>query len=280
MTPVAKAIWFIEAHIPRAMSLDEVAAFAGVSPYHLAHAFARVAGTSVMSYARRRRLALAAQALAAPAAPNILTIALDHGYQSHEAFTRAFRAEFGMAPEEARHTLPTLQPKLQERLIMQTQTTYALAEPRVETYGPFSTAGLTQRYTAATNHAIPQQWQTFAPYLGHVPGQRPDSGSLGVCYDFNPDDGSFAYLSAVELQGATAVDAPLCRVDLPKARYLVFTIATHISTVGAAWAAIYNDWLPKSGLKIAAAPTFEFYDGRFDPMTGNGGFEIWIPLAD
>jgi AraC family transcriptional regulator len=280
MTPVAKAIWFIEAHIPRAMTLDEVATFAGVSPYHLAHAFVRVTGTSVMGYARRRRLALAAYALAAGTAPNILTVALDHGYQSHEAFTRAFRAEFDMAPDDARNALPALQPKLQERLTMPTTTTYALAEPRIETYGPFSMAGLSQRYTLATNHAIPQQWQTFGPHIGHVPGQRPDSGTLGVCYDFNPDDGSFAYLSAVEMLGATNVDAPLCRVDLPKARYTVFTITTHISTVGAAWAAIYNDWLPKSGLKIAAAPTFEYYDGRFDPMTGDGGFEIWIPLAD
>jgi AraC family transcriptional regulator len=35
-------------------------------------------------------------------APDILTIALNAGYGSHEAFTRAFRDQFGLTPEQAR----------------------------------------------------------------------------------------------------------------------------------------------------------------------------------
>jgi AraC family transcriptional regulator len=36
--------------------------------------------------------------------------------------------------------------------------------------------------------------------------------------------------------------------------------------------------LPASGLTVADAPNFERYDENFDPLTGNGGFEIWVPV--
>jgi AraC family transcriptional regulator len=39
-------------------------------------------------------------------------------------------------------------------------------------------------------------------------------------------------------------------------------------------------WLPASGLKLADAPNFERYDDNFDPLTGNGGLEIWVPVKD
>ena len=48
-----------------------------------------------------RRLSEAARVLA-NGSPDILTVALDFGYGSHEAFTRAFRDQFGMTPESVR----------------------------------------------------------------------------------------------------------------------------------------------------------------------------------
>jgi AraC family transcriptional regulator len=37
--------------------------------------------------------------------------------------------------------------------------------------------------------------------------------------------------------------------------------------------------LPSSGFKAADAPSFERYDETFDPVTGDGGFEIWVPIS-
>lgn len=50
---------------------------------------------------RGRRLTEAARSLAC-GAPDILAVALDAGYGSHEAFTRAFRDRFGPTPETIR----------------------------------------------------------------------------------------------------------------------------------------------------------------------------------
>ena len=101
MNPAQKALWFIESHLAEELTLDEVAAIGGVSRFHMVRAFAAATGLSVMRYVRARRLSEAARALAG-GAPDILTLALDADYGSHEAFTRAFRDHFGVTPEAVR----------------------------------------------------------------------------------------------------------------------------------------------------------------------------------
>src|SRR4051794_40645001 len=101
MNPARKALWFIESHLGDELSLDEIAAVAGISRFHMVRAFAAATGLSVMRYVRARRLSEAARALA-QGAPDILRLALDADYGSHEAFTRAFRDYFGITPEMVR----------------------------------------------------------------------------------------------------------------------------------------------------------------------------------
>ena len=83
------------------VSLDELSQAAGISRYHFAHVFARATGQSAMRYMRGRRLSEAARVLA-NGGPDILSVALDFGYGSHEAFTRAFREQFGVTPDSVR----------------------------------------------------------------------------------------------------------------------------------------------------------------------------------
>src|SRR5262249_9179017 len=101
MDPVGKALWFIESHYADDISLESIAAISGVTRYHLSPAFGYATGHSIMRYVRARRLSEAARTLV-DGAPDILTVALDAGYGSHEAFTRAFRDQFGLTPETIR----------------------------------------------------------------------------------------------------------------------------------------------------------------------------------
>ena len=101
VNPASKALWHIETRFGDDLTLDDIAQAAGVSRFHLARVFEVRMGKSVMGYVRARRLSLAALALAA-GAPDILAVALDAGYGSHEAFTRAFSAAFGRTPEAVR----------------------------------------------------------------------------------------------------------------------------------------------------------------------------------
>src|SRR4051812_44837511 len=101
MNPVGKALWFIESHFAEELTLDDIAHCGCVSRFHLARAFEAATGVPVMRYVRGRRLSEAARRLA-DGAPDILTVAIDAGYGSHEAFTRAFREQFGLTPEALR----------------------------------------------------------------------------------------------------------------------------------------------------------------------------------
>jgi AraC family transcriptional regulator len=70
----------------------------------------------------------------------------------------------------------------------------------------------------------------------------------------------------------------LSHVRVPEQRYAVFTHREHIAVIRRTWNTIWNKWLPESGHTPADAPNFERYSEQFDPVTGMGGFEIWLPL--
>src|SRR5947199_9528367 len=131
MNPAQKALWFIESHLASALTLDEVAAIAGVSRFHIVRAFASATGWSVMRYVRARRLSEAARALA-NGAPDILSVALDADYGSHEAFTRAFRDHFGVTPESVRENAQVDTFQLLEPITMDSTVIDNLQAPRFE----------------------------------------------------------------------------------------------------------------------------------------------------
>ena len=101
MDVVAKALWFIEIEMGRDLTLDRIATICEVSRFGLPRSFAINTGWPVMRYIRARRLSRAARELA-QGAPDILSVALDTGYGSHETFTRAFHDLFGITPERVR----------------------------------------------------------------------------------------------------------------------------------------------------------------------------------
>ncbi|WP_414717700.1 helix-turn-helix transcriptional regulator [Sulfitobacter sp. UBA1132] len=77
-------------HFGNEISLTGVARACGLSKFHLVRAFGTYAGRSVMRYVRARRLSEAAKRLTIESS-GILDVALEAGYNSHEAFTRAFK---------------------------------------------------------------------------------------------------------------------------------------------------------------------------------------------
>ena len=275
MNPAQKARWFIESHLADPLTLDEVAAIAGISRFHLVRAFAAATGLSVMRYVRARRLSEAARALA-NGAPDILSVALDADYGSHEAFTRAFRDHFGVTPEAVRGSAHFDNLKLQEPITMDSTVIDNLQPPRFTTGKPLLIAGLGERYSCESAAGIPGQWQRFHQSVADIPG-RIGNVAYGVCCN-GDDAGNFDYIAGVEVSDFSDLPREFASVRIPEQKYAVFTHRDHISTIRRTINTIWNQWLPASGMKAADAPSFERYDEKFDPLTGNGGLEIWIPV--
>jgi AraC family transcriptional regulator len=277
MNPAQKALWFIESHLASELTLDEIAGVAGTSRFHMVRAFAAATGLSVMRYVRARRLSEAARALAA-GAPDILELALEADYGSHEAFTRAFRDHFGITPEAVRGLARLDSLRLQEPIQMDSTATENLQAPRFETSRPLLIAGIGERYNHENGAGIPGQWQRFQQSVENIPG-RIDKVAYGVCCN-GDDAGNFDYIAGVEVTDFSDLPREFSRVRIPEQRYAVFAHRDHISSIRRTINTIWNHWLPASALKAADAPNFERYDENFDPLTGNGGLEIWVPVRE
>ena len=275
MSPANKAIWYIERHFGRELSLDEVAAHSGVSRFHLSHAFLARTGQPLMTYVRARRLTLAARALA-KGAPDILTVALDAGYNSHEAFTRAFRDQFGLTPDAVRGQGHVNQLALVEAICMDQSVKATLAPPRFVDGKALLLVGMSEHYSCETSTGIPAQWQRFLPHFPNVPGQL-DRKAYGAKCNFD-EQSHFDYLCGVEVADFSRVPQGWATLRMAAQRYVVFRHTEHISTIRRTWATIWDSWFPSSGHEVADAPHFELYDETFNSQTGAGGVEIWIPV--
>ena len=275
MKAIDKAIWYIENHYREQVSLDTLADIAGVSRYHLSRIFCYAVGQPVSHYIRLRRLSEAAVALAA-GEPDILDLALSLGYGSHEAFSRAFKQHFCTTPEQVRKQGHTQNLNLTTAKLMEQGKATSLAEPRLEQLGTLTIAGISRYYPFERVAEIPDQWQSFSPLIPRITdGVKPVT--YGVIY--NGGDDSFDYLSGVEV--TTVVNAPenvVC-LEISPQYYMVFRHPGHVATVRETCDAIWSDWLPASDKSIVEAPWFERYGDEFDPHTGEGGLEIWIPVS-
>ncbi len=275
MDPVQKALWYVESHSRDPISLEDVATACNVSSFHLTRAFAASMGLSLMRYVRARRLSEAARQLAG-GADDILRLALDTGYGSHEAFTRAFRDQFALTPEQVRSQGHLDNIKLVEAIAMNAAPYPDLDPPRFETSEPMVLAGLVERHPCETPAGIPDQWQRFGPYIGALQGQV-NKVAYGASYNFDGES-DFDYMCGVEVAGSPDLPKGITTLRVPAQRYAVFTHKGHIAGIRSTYAAIWSKWFPESGHKAAPAPTLERYGPEFNPVTGMGGVEIWIPI--
>jgi AraC family transcriptional regulator len=276
MSLTNKALFVIERNLNRELSLGEIAERCKVSRFHLAHAFGEATGRPVMEYVRQRRLTEAACALAAGAG-DILDVALDSGYASHEAFTRAFKAEFGKTPEEVRDQESVAGLTLVEAVPLNDRKAVKLAPPRVEKVGQMLFVGLSERAAYGETQHIPGQWQRFmsGPYqqIEHIKEEIP----VGI--GTQNDEGAIVYVCAAEVSRFNGVPKGLIKLTVAPTTYAVFAHDAHITLLQQTYVAIWNDWFPASGKAPAEAPSLERHNPTFDTRTGEGGVKIWIPIA-
>lgn len=93
---------YIQANLDGDLSLALLGRKAGLSAFHLQRVFKAAIGDTPKAYTSRLRLERGAFRLLVHES-NLVDIALECGYQSHETFVRAFRRRFGRPPSEYRN---------------------------------------------------------------------------------------------------------------------------------------------------------------------------------
>jgi AraC family transcriptional regulator len=155
-----------------------------------------------------------------------------------------------------------------------------LEPPRFENGKPLWIAGFRQHFTSETMRDIPSLWQRFAPHIGNIPGQV-DRVAYGLCFNSQSPDG-MDYMVGVEVSSPSHHRADFSVISIPTQKYAVFSHREHVSRLRETLDAI-DKWLPGSGLQtscgtVGAPDFFERYSDEFDPRTGTGGMEVWLPL--
>ena len=150
---------------------------------------------------------------------------------------------------------------------------------RMEEHHGMSVAGLKGHFLTGGDPAIPGQWTRFAAYLGKIARQVGHS-RYGI--GWTEPAGGLDYMSAVEVrEGAAAVPGELTSERIPEAFYAVFVHAGHVSEIPKTMQRAVA-WLMKNGRQIrqrAGAPSLiECYGEGFDPKSGKGDVELWIPI--
>lgn len=200
MALLEQITWQIEFRLGETVDLKRLSEAGAVSPYHMCRVFQQGAGMSVMSYARARRLSVAAKAIAS-GEESLLNVALDAGYTSHAAFTRAFARCFGVLRSTIRtarclSTLTVVGP-----LTMKKDMIVDVAKPELRERQAFRVVGLSAVCSFENTGAIPGLWQAANAREGEIEGAVPGVG-YGVCCDHD-ETGRFRYVAGAEAAGKT-----------------------------------------------------------------------------
>jgi AraC family transcriptional regulator len=153
-----------------------------------------------------------------------------------------------------------------------------LDPPRIVPGAPMLVVGLSERHSFETTQNIAAQWQRFMAFYGEIQ-HKADPIPLGVTTRMD-EDGNFEYVCGVEVSKFSANPLGLVELRIPAQTYAVFQHRQHVSTIPSTYSAILNNWLPEHNRLAADGPTLERHLATFDPRTGLGGVEIWIPLKN
>ena len=93
---------YINQNLDEELSLDILSEVSGFSKFHFHRIFSSYTGFSVIRYIRISRLKRASFRLVFKTDLKIIDISLEAGFESSEAFSRAFKREFGQTPSQFR----------------------------------------------------------------------------------------------------------------------------------------------------------------------------------
>jgi AraC family transcriptional regulator len=285
-----RALRHIQEKLDAALPASELAAVAHFSPYHFSRIFSAMVGESIGQHVRRLRLERAAGALRR-SDRTILELALDAGYESHEAFTRAFASHFGMNPSEWRSVavepaLPAAAcrvyygvdqavsqfvPLLQENPMM---------DIRIESLPALQVAAVRH---SGSYRTIGPEFERLAAWFGRSGLFGPSTQGVGIYYD-DPRETPEEKLrsdACFSLGRSMPADAPdwVRAATTEAGEYAIARFKGPYTRLDEAYQWLFSTWLPTSGREPAEKPILEFYrnsprDTRPDDLVT----DIAIPL--
>jgi AraC family transcriptional regulator len=270
---VQQAIEHIALNLDDALDLESLASTACLSPFHFHRVFRGMVGETPLELIRRLRLERAAWRLI-ERDQAVTEVAFDAGYETHEAFTRAFRACYSTSPTGFR------QRKYPRIELAASCGVHFNAGGSVPAFVPRDSGGQTMEVeikdmpelrVGTVRHIGPyNQIPNAFGRLGAIAGpaglfQQPGAAMIAIYYD-DPDSTPQDQLrsdAGVVVPDGAPLPSELGEERLPAGRYARTEHVGPYERLGDTWARFMGEWLPASNHRIGAGPSYEIY--RNDP---------------
>ncbi|MFJ7182506.1 AraC family transcriptional regulator [Lysinibacillus xylanilyticus] len=280
---IQKAINYIEEHLLDDITMEQIAREVNSSVFHFQRTFSILTDMSIADYIRRRRLTLAAQELI-NTEQKVIDLAYKYGYDSPEAFTKAFRKQHQLTPSEARKKQGQLQSY--NRLVI--QVSLKGAEPmkyKIVEKEKFQVVGVKRTYNSQNGEnlqGIPHFWnemnsKNFDNQLIQL-NNGSIKGVLGVCVPNTSqgENGFIDYWIATDHVGE--VGENLLAMEVPASKWVIFEVHGPMpDAMQNTWKQIYSEWFPSNPYKPAGTAELEVYPDE-DAYSPDSYSEIWIPI--
>ncbi|RXZ82871.1 AraC family transcriptional regulator [Paenibacillaceae bacterium] len=276
------AMEYVESHLSEAIDYDHVARLACCSTYHFQRMFSFITNVPLAEYIRRRRLTLAAFELQ-NAGVKVIDTALKYGYESPEAFSRAFKKMHGVMPMSARDKGVSLKayPRLSFHISIQgdVEMNYKIEDkPAFEMFGVSTLVNADSENPYIEIHDF---WGTCISD-GTVRRIRAAAG-LGehgqihaVLYNHNGEH--FSYMIGYFLP-QNGLPPGFEKLQIPPQTYAIFSTGLNPAgqnDIHALWKRIWGKWFPTCDYHFANGPEFEMTYDRGNDMYE---MEVWIPVV-
>lgn len=259
---LGRAATLIAARLDDPPSLDELAAAAAISPFHLHRVWRGLTGETVRQSIARLRVEAVQGALGDGA--SVTAAAMAAGFASSQSFTRAFRRTTGQAPSRfvADGAAP---PPTPIRIVLRDATTVVALRREGGAY-------------VALNALFQQVWD-WADAAGRLDAL---TGVYGVPLDdpASMPEAALRYDACLAV-GEAAPPAPLRRLELPAGSHAMIRHVGGYDAVPALSQRLVGEWLPRSGREPADAPLYHHFIGDPDGVpAAELVTEILLPLKD
>jgi AraC family transcriptional regulator len=279
---IVRTLVFLQEHLDEDLPLDRVAAVAAFSTFHFHRIFRALVGEAPAEYIRRLRLERAAQCLKRGEAP-VVDLAFAAGYETHEAFTRAFRAMFGVPPSEYRAAHRPMPESASGTHYGEAMTYHAPdygEPPAVEIVEAAPLRVVFLRHIGPYGQ-VGQTWGRLMMWAGMRGLLGPGMRMIGIVHDdpevTPPDklryDAAVAVARPVEPQGEFGI------AEIAGGTYAVATHRGPYDSLGGTYRQLYGGWLPLSGRQLRDVPAFEEYlNSPQNTKPEDLLTKIWVPV--
>lgn len=266
---ILKVLVHIQGHLDGDLDLGVLAEMASFSPFHFHRVFRGMVGEPVQGHVRRLRLEWAAFRFKHGDA-SVTEVALDAGYETPEAFSRAFRSRFGVSPREYRAAHFEAAPSgvhYSPDGNVEAFTPVASEEPmevRIEVLESSSVAFV--RHVGPYDQ-VGQAWQKIYGWAGPKGILGPRTLAFGICHDdpeVTPPE-RLRYDAAVTVSDDFEGTGEIGVQRIEGGRYAVTTHIGSYALLGDVYSRLLGQWMPAHDLRPAPGqPSLERY--RNNPM--------------